>query len=71
MIRPLVLAEGHFAGDQQFEFFGVHDGSGVCIEVLENTGILHEGQMTDHANNAHTDRSIIFNLLKTKEKVIF
>jgi len=31
---------------------------------LENTGILHEGQMTDHANNIHTDGSINLKLLK-------
>jgi hypothetical protein len=24
-------------------------------EALENTGNLHEGQMTDHANKADTD----------------
>ena len=47
----LVFAEGHLAGDQQFEFFRVHGGSAVWGETLENTGILHEGQMTDHANS--------------------
>jgi hypothetical protein len=30
---------------------------------LENTGILHAGQMTDHANNRNTDSSFIFKLL--------
>jgi hypothetical protein len=30
---------------------------------LENTGILHAGQMTDHANNRDTDSSFIFKLL--------
>jgi hypothetical protein len=30
---------------------------------LENTGILHAGQMTDHANNRNTDSSIVFKLL--------
>jgi hypothetical protein len=30
---------------------------------LENTGILHAGQMTDHANNRDTDSSIVFNWL--------
>jgi hypothetical protein len=34
---------------------------------LENTGILHEGQMTDHANKADTDFGDIYNLLKNKE----
>jgi hypothetical protein len=38
---------------------------------LENTGILHEGQLTDHANNVHTDGSIIRNLLKNNRKVVF
>ncbi|NMX94386.1 MULTISPECIES: hypothetical protein [unclassified Pseudomonas] len=33
---------------------------------MENTGILHEGQMTDHANKADTDLSRIYNLLKIK-----
>jgi hypothetical protein len=30
---------------------------------LENTGILHAGQMTDHANNRDTDSSFNFILL--------
>jgi len=33
---------------------------------LENTGILHAGQMTDHAKNQHTDGSIFRKLLKNK-----
>ncbi|WP_179353232.1 hypothetical protein [Pseudomonas fluorescens] len=33
----------------------------------ENTGILHAGQMTDHANNRDTDSSNIFNLLKKND----
>ena len=56
-----VFAEGHLAGDQQFEFFRVHGVSAVWGETLENTGILHEGQLTDHANNVHTDGSIYRN----------
>ncbi|WP_414892814.1 hypothetical protein [Pseudomonas serboccidentalis] len=31
--------------------------------TLENTGILHAGQMTDHANNRDTDGSFIFKSL--------
>jgi hypothetical protein len=34
---------------------------------LENTGILHAGQMTDHANNRDTDSSLIFKSLIIKE----
>jgi hypothetical protein len=34
---------------------------------LENTGILHEGQMTDHANKADTDLLGIYKLLKIKD----
>ncbi|NNA56892.1 hypothetical protein [Pseudomonas koreensis] len=40
-------------------------------DTLENTGILHAGQMTDHANNRDTDGSFIFNLLKNKENNLF
>jgi len=36
----------------------------VLIQIsLENTGILHAGQMTDHANRADTDLLFITNLL--------
>ncbi|WP_134434976.1 hypothetical protein [Pseudomonas azotoformans] len=39
--------------------------------TLENTGILHEGQMTDHANNVHTDGSINRKLLKYIDNLFF
>ncbi|NVZ48719.1 hypothetical protein HX792_00145 [Pseudomonas sp. B6002] len=38
---------------------------------MENTGILHEGQLTDHANNVHTDGSINIKSLKNKGKIVF
>lgn len=63
----LVFAEGHFSGYQQFEFFGIHQGFRLAQISLENTGILHAGQMTDHANNRDTDSSIVFNLLIINE----
>ncbi|MDR9876375.1 hypothetical protein RJC98_14360 [Pseudomonas allii] len=39
--------------------------------TLENTGILHEGQMTDHANNVHTDGSINRKQLKFMINLFF
>ena len=51
-----VFAEGHFAGDQQFEFFGVHSWAfSACSNRVENTGILHAGQLTDHAKQPEAD----------------
>jgi hypothetical protein len=50
----LVFAEGHLPGDQQFEFFRVHRRV-VFSQSWENTGILHAGQLTDHAKKTDTD----------------
>jgi hypothetical protein len=36
--------------------------------VLENTGILHAGQMTVHAKNAVRDFPVKVNVLKNKNK---
>jgi hypothetical protein len=58
----LVLTEGHLARNEQFELFRVH-GNRLDSNSLENTGILHAGQMTDHANNADTDFRVFINLL--------
>ncbi|MNQ80340.1 hypothetical protein D3C85_953140 [compost metagenome] len=63
----LVLAEGHLLGDQQFEFFRVHCGAVTCERPgIENTCILHAGQMTDHAKRTNTVLSIYTNSLKLK-----
>jgi hypothetical protein len=63
----LVLAERHLASDQQFEFFRIHRHASIGFQIsLKNTGILHAGQMTDHAKNQHTDGSIFYKLLKIK-----
>ena len=62
----LVFAEGHLASDQEFEFFGVHAKAFRCVTLWnENTGNLHEGQLTDHAYKPDTDflifiKSLIF-----------
>ncbi|CAI8880578.1 transposase [Pseudomonas chlororaphis] len=37
--------------------------------TLENTGILHAGQMTDHANNADTENGKKLNYLKNNGKI--
>jgi hypothetical protein len=37
---------------------------------LENTGILHAGQMTDHANNADTESGLKIKYLKNKNKIL-
>ena len=50
----LVFTEGHLARYQQFELFRIH-GNCLVQDHRQNTGILHAGQMTDHANNADTD----------------
>ena len=50
-----VFAEGHLASNQQFELFRVHQSDRLDSMSLENTGILHAGQMTDHANKTDTD----------------
>lgn len=65
---PLVFAVGHLAGDQQLEFFRVH-GRPVCGDsnTLENTGILHAGQMTDHANSAGPQLLLNIKLLKNND----
>jgi len=34
---------------------------------LKNTGILHAGQLTDHAKKTDTDFAVLFNSLKNKE----
>jgi hypothetical protein len=40
----------------------------VLIQTcLENTGILHAGQMTDHANRADTDFFLLVNFLILKK----
>ncbi|CAI8873431.1 conserved hypothetical protein [Pseudomonas chlororaphis] len=39
--------------------------------TLENTGILHAGQMTDHANNADTESGKKLNYLKNNGKISF
>jgi hypothetical protein len=40
----------------------------ICLDSnhRQNTGILHAGQMTDHANNADTDFWVFCNLLNLK-----
>jgi hypothetical protein len=60
-----VFAERHLARDQQFELLRIH-GLGLDSVNLENTGILHAGQMTDHANNADTVFLFFTNLLIIK-----
>lgn len=51
----LVFAKGHLASNQQFKLFRVHQSVVLKSIGLENTGILHAGQMTDHANKTDTD----------------
>jgi hypothetical protein len=41
-----------------------------CSSVLKNTGILHAGQLTVHANNRHTDSWLISKYLKYMYKII-
>jgi hypothetical protein len=48
-------------------FSGFISGDHLDSIRQENTGILHAGQMTDHANNRDTDSSNIFNLLKNND----
>ncbi|MNM97460.1 hypothetical protein D3C81_1099650 [compost metagenome] len=61
MIRPLYLPKGISRVISSSSFSGFI-GEIVWLQIsLENTGILHAGQMTDHANNRDTDSSLIFN----------
>ena len=65
---PLVFAEWHFAGHQQFEFFGVHAAAfRYVMQRMINTGILHAGQLTDHAKKPDTDSYDFYNLLIYKD----
>jgi hypothetical protein len=62
-IRPLYLPKGISRVISSSSFSGFIRVF-VCLQNnQENTGILHAGQMTDHANNRDTDSSLIFNLL--------
>jgi hypothetical protein len=62
-VGPLYLPKGISRVISNSSFSGfIRDFVWLQIS-LENTGILHAGQMTDHANNRDADSSLIFKLL--------